>query len=96
MRMAFALRDSCKRLSEEKRELTCSIHPDIEKEGKLSVVLRKTELVMAYTLPEIEAKRKEMLDRLKIIEFNMAELNLSSGSARQDLFELKIVIKELP
>jgi hypothetical protein len=34
-----------------------------------------------------------MLDRLKNIEFSMAKLNLSSGSARQDLFELKTIIK---
>jgi hypothetical protein len=36
---------------------------------------------------------REMLDRLKNIEFNMAKLNFSSGSARQDLFELKTIIK---
>ncbi|VVB63205.1 Uncharacterised protein [uncultured archaeon] len=93
MRMASALRDSCKRLSDEKRDLTCGILIDIEKEEELSVVLGKIELAMAYTLPEIEAEREEMLDRLKNIEFSMAKLNLSSGSARQDLFELKTTIK---
>ena len=93
MRMASALRDSCKRLPDEKKELTCGILTDIEKEEELSVVLGKIELAMAYTLPEIEAERKEMLDRLKNIEFSMAKLNLSSGSARQDLFELKTIIK---
>ena len=93
MRMATALRDSCKRLPEGKKELTCGVLADIEKDEELSVVLGKIELAMAYTLPEIEADRKEMLDRLKNIEFSMAKLNLSSGSARQDLFELKKIIK---
>ncbi len=93
MRMATALRDSCKRLPEGKKELTCGVLADIEKDEEFSVVLGKIELAMAYTLPEIEAERKEMLDRLKNIEFSMAKLNLSSGSARQDLFELKTIIK---
>lgn len=93
MRMAFALRASCIRLPDGKRELTCGILSDIEKEEELSVVLGKIELAMAYTLPEIEAERKEMIDRLKNIEFSMAKLNLCSGSARHDLFELKTIIK---
>ena len=93
MRMASALRASCNRFPDEKRELTCGILSDIEKEEELFVVLGKIELAIAYTLPEIETERKEMLDRLKNIEFSMARLNLSSGSARQDLFELKTIIK---
>ncbi len=93
MRMASALRASCKRFPDEKRELTCGILTGIEKEKELSVVLEKIELAMAYTLPEIEAERKEIFDRLKSIEFTIARLNLSSGSARQDLFELKTLIK---
>ena len=93
MRMASALRVSCNRFPDEKRELTYDILIDIEKEEELSAVLGKIELAMAYTLPEIEAERKEMLDRLKTIEFSMARLNLSSGSARKDLFEIKTIIK---
>ena len=93
MRIASVLRDSCNQLPDEKRELTCGILTDIEKEEELSAVLGKIELAMKYTLPEIEAERREMLDRLKNIEFGMAKLNLSSGSARHDLFELKTIIK---
>ena len=94
MRMVSALRDSCKGFPDGKRVLTCGILIDIEKDEELSVVLGKIELAMAYALPEVEAQRKEMLDRLKNIEFSMAKLNLSSGSARQDLFEVKTLIKK--
>ena len=50
-------------------------------------------LQCGHGLPTIEAERGELLDRLKNIEFSMVKLNLSSGSARQDLFELITIIK---
>ncbi|MCJ7443884.1 MAG: HEAT repeat domain-containing protein [Methanotrichaceae archaeon] len=93
MRIASTVRALCKRLPEELRKSTHDILVDIEKDEDLSVVLGKIELAMAYTLPVIEAERSEVLGRLKNIEFSMAKLSLSSGSARQDLFELKTIIE---
>ena len=95
MRMASVLRDSSKRLSEEQNELICGILNDIEKEADLRIVLEKIELAMAYTLPAIEAERKEILDRLTNIQFSISNLNISSGSARKDLYELKTRIRSV-
>jgi hypothetical protein len=95
MRMASTLRDSCRRLPDEKKELACGVLIDIEKEGELSCVLEKIELAMAYALPAIEVERQEILDRLRNIEFGIFKLNFSSGSSRQDLYELKKSIKSV-
>lgn len=95
MRMASVLRDSSKRLSEEQNELICGILNDIEKEADLRIVLEKIELAMAYTLPAIEAERKEILDRLTNIQFSISNLNISSGSARKELCELKTSIRSV-
>jgi len=92
MRMASTLRDSCRRLPDEKRELTCGILIDIEKERELSAVLEKIELAMAYALLAIEAERQEILDRLRNIEFGISKLSFSSGSTRQDFYKLKTSI----
>jgi HEAT repeat protein len=95
IRMASALRDSIPRLPKEKRELICGILKDIEKGGDLSVLLGKLELAMAYTLPAIEAERKMILDRLRNIQFSISNLNISSGSARKDLYELKTSVRSV-
>jgi hypothetical protein len=83
MRMASALRNSCKRLPEERSELICGTLIDIEKEGDLYIVLEKVELAMAYTLPAIEAEREEILDRLRNIQLSISILNISSGSVQK-------------
>ncbi len=93
MRMASTLRVLCRRLPEEMKQSIQDLLAGIEKDEDLSDVLGKIELAMAYTLPVIESERSEVLDRLKNIEFSMAKLNLSSGSARQDLYELKTIIQ---
>jgi len=93
IRMASALRDSISRLPKEKSELICGILKDIEKGGDFSILLEKLELAMAYTLPAIEAERKEILDRLRNIQFSISNLNISSGSARKDLYELKTSVR---
>jgi chromosome segregation ATPase len=95
MRMASALRESCKWLSGERSNLICSILIDIEKEVDLRIVLEKIELAMAYTLPAIEVERKEILDRLRNIQFCISNLNISSGSARRTLYELKTSIRSV-
>jgi len=95
MRMVSALRDSCKRLPEEKGKLIFGILIGIEMERDLYIILEKIELSMAYTLPAIEAERKEILDRLKNIQLSISKLNVSSGSARKDLYELKISIRSV-
>lgn len=95
MRMASTIRNSCKRLMEEKSDLICGILIDIEKEGDLYIVLEKIELAMAYTLPAIEAERNEILDRLRNIQLSISNLNISSGSARKDLYELKTSIRSV-
>lgn len=95
MRMTSALRTSSKRFSEERSELICGTLIDIENEGDLSAVIEKIELAMAYTLPAIEAERKEILDRLRNIQSSISNLNISSGSARKDLYELKNGIRSV-
>jgi hypothetical protein len=93
MRMVTTVRALCSRLPEGMKQSTLNILDDIEKDEDLSIILGKIELAMAYTLPTIDAERGEMLERLKNIEFSMAKLNFSSGSARQNLLELKTIIK---
>ena len=95
IRMASALRGSIFRLPKEKSELICGILKDIEKGGDLSVLLGKLELAMAYALPAIETERKEILDRLRNIQFSISNLNISSGSARKDLYELKTSVRNV-
>ena len=71
-------------------------HPkDIEKEVDLRIVIEKIELAMAYALPAIEAERKEILDRLGNIQQSITSLNISSGSARKDLYEIKTSIRSV-
>jgi hypothetical protein len=93
MRIASALRDSCKRLPIEKSELIRGILENIEKEIKIDVVLKNIELAMAYTLPVIEAENNEIINLLKNIEFGVSKLNFSSGSTRQDICKLKTSIE---
>lgn len=92
MRMASVLR-AFKRLPEEKSELICGILEDIEKERKLSVVLGKIELAMAYSIPVIEAENNEIISLLKNIEFGVSKLRFSSVSTRQDFCKLKTSIE---
>lgn len=94
MRIASNLRSLSSRLPQELRQSTLSVLADIEKDKDLSEVLGKIELAMAYTLSVVEAERNDVLDRLKNIEFSMAKLSLSSGSARQDLYQLKTIIND--
>ena len=95
IRMASALRDSISRLPKEKSELICGILNDIENGGDLSALLEKLELAMAYVLPAIEAEREEILDRLRNIQFSISSLNISSGSARKDLHDLKTSVSSV-
>jgi len=95
IRMALAMRDSLSHLPKEKIELICGILSDIEKGGDLSALLEKLELAMAYVLPAIEAEREEILDRLRNIQFSISGLNISSGSARKDLRDLKTSVRSV-
>jgi hypothetical protein len=95
MRMASSLRESCKRFSRERSDLIRSILIDVEKEMDLRIVLEKIELSMAYALSAIEEERKEILDLLRNIQFCISNLNISSGSSKKVLYEIKTNIRSV-